>query len=532
VTGAIVVACVVSLIGRPKRSVALSWTVLGPPFALLAIATLSAVANPYLTGEALKFVVRQASGVLALVVTVCVVTSPSRLRTLMWAVSLGAGVSACIGLAEAAGWRTIDPLLAAFKQAPTLVGGDLRVSATFQYATIAAMFYELATPLALALAATARNKAARILATSVAVVCSAAVVLTLTRAGIGTLAVIFAVVLGLALARRPYRRLAPPTAIAAFALVALTLGLAAREPNFNTRLTTENDLGWFGATYVAPAELDFGDQSSADVTFTVRNTGQATWTIDGDHPFALGYRWLSADGSYELEVPHTEVVLPRTVAPGEAIDVLLHISPALPRGDYRIAWGMVQHGITWFHHRGSPDSETSVHLTIDRPSSASASMPTLVQRDDSAAWTVVSRRELWEAAVRMFAERPLLGVGPDNFRHLYGAYLGRSVWDERIHSNNLYLELLADLGVMGFLAFGAVLSVAISALMRSLHAPTPGAAALRVLVVGLAASLLAFLLHGFLDYFLEFTSIYVLFWMLIGLLVAAPSLRPEPGVTV
>jgi hypothetical protein len=49
---------------------------------------------------------------------------------------------------------------------------------------------------------------------------------------------------------------------------------------------------------------------------------------------------------------------------------------------------------------------------------------------------------------------------------------------------------------------------------------------------GLAASLLAFLLHGFLDSFLEFTSIYVLFWMLLGLLAVAPSLHSEPGATV
>jgi O-antigen ligase len=193
---------------------------------------------------------------------------------------------------------------------------------------------------------------------------------------------------------------------------------------------------------------------------------------------------------------------------------------------------MVQHAITWFHHRGSPDSETSVRLAVDGPSSASTWMPNLVQRDDSAARTVVSRRELWDAALRMFGARPLLGVGPDNFRHLYGPYLGRSVWDDRIHTNNLYLEVLVDLGVLGFLAFGVVLGVSISPLMRSLRAPTAGSAAPRVLMFGLAASLLAFLLHGFLDSFLEFTSIYVLFWMLLGLLVVAPSLHSETGVTV
>ena len=39
-------------------------------------------------------------------------------------------------------------------------------------------------------------------------------------------------------------------------------------------------------------------------------------------------------------------------------------------------------------------------------------------------------------------------------------------------------------------------------------------------ISGLVAALLAFMLHGFLDYFLEFTSIYLLFWTLLALLVA------------
>src|SRR5207245_1243891 len=90
--------------------------------------------------------------------------------------------------------------------------------------------------------------------------------------------------------------------------------------------------------------------------------------------------------------------------------------------------------------------------------------------DTVAGLAPVPRADLWRAALRMFAQRPLLGFGPDNFRHLYGAYLGLQVWDERVHANNLYLELLADVGVLGAAAFALVVTPAIASLVRGLRA--------------------------------------------------------------
>jgi O-antigen ligase len=118
----------------------------------------------------------------------------------------------------------------------------------------------------------------------------------------------------------------------------------------------------------------------------------------------------------------------------------------------------------------------------------------------------------------MVAQRPLLGFGPDNFRHLYGAYLGRPAWDERVHANNLYLELLADFGVLGTAAFGLVLAAPMVRLVRGLRRP-PGALQ-GVWLAGLSASLLAFFVHGTLDYFLDFTPVYLLFWLIVGLSAA------------
>ena len=53
----------------------------------------------------------------------------------------------------------------------------------------------------------------------------------------------------------------------------------------------------------------------------------------------------------------------------------------------------------------------------------------------------------------MVGERPLIGVGPDNYRLIYGPYAGLAHFDPRVHSNNMYLEMLAGGGLAGGLAF-------------------------------------------------------------------------------
>jgi O-antigen ligase len=117
-----------------------------------------------------------------------------------------------------------------------------------------------------------------------------------------------------------------------------------------------------------------------------------------------------------------------------------------------------------------------------------------------------SRRELWRAAVDMAIHHPILGVGPDNFRLLYGRVFGESRWDTNIRSNSLYLELLSGSGLAGLAAFGFMMA----AVRRSSAAPT--------LALGI------FLVHGLVDVFLMTTPIYFAFWIL---LAQAHRLRDE-----
>jgi hypothetical protein len=286
-------------------------------------------------------------------------------------------------------------------------------------------------------------------------------------------------------------------------------------------LVTESDADWYGAAYSAPAMLRLEPEQSVSIGLDVRNEGRIVWSsASGNHPFALGYRWLTADGTGVLDLPPGEVPLSHDVRPGETIhlETLVDVSN-LPAGTYRLDWGMLQRDVVQFYERGSADAESLVTVS-QAANGGGVKMPATSRREDEEAPWVVGRLELWGAALRLIETRPLLGVGPDNFRHLYGAQLGLETWDERVQANNLYLELLADVGVLGLAAFLWLTLPAIGAALHVLRAPPNVLTSYWVL--GLGLGVLAFLVHGVLDSFLAFTPTALLFWMLLGML---PSLN-------
>jgi O-antigen ligase len=130
-----------------------------------------------------------------------------------------------------------------------------------------------------------------------------------------------------------------------------------------------------------------------------------------------------------------------------------------------------------------------------------------------------ARSALWSAALRIWRTHPLLGIGPDVFRHVYGPELGLEIWDDRVHTNSLYLELLADTGVAGLTAFLTLVGLVLWQSTRVLAA-LRGRGSLRGgwMALGCVVGLLTFLIHGVLDMFLEYSATYLLLWALIGVL--------------
>ncbi len=130
----------------------------------------------------------------------------------------------------------------------------------------------------------------------------------------------------------------------------------------------------------------------------------------------------------------------------------------------------------------------------------------------------------------MALARPLLGVGPDNFRLVYGDYAGVAVWDSTVHANNLYLEWLADTGLVGFAIFLWLNAALVAGAYRRLGRGNPDGPAAAYGVVwqlSLLAALTAWYVHGMLDSFYEFTPTFVAFWLIAGLALS----RPIPPVS-
>jgi O-antigen ligase len=100
----------------------------------------------------------------------------------------------------------------------------------------------------------------------------------------------------------------------------------------------------------------------------------------------------------------------------------------------------------------------------------------------------------------------------DNFRLTYGDWLDRPFFNQTIHTNNFYLEMLVSLGILGALPFFLWLGSLLVNILRTLRRPDKS-----MWQVAIAAGLLAFVIHGFLDFFLLFNSTGLLFWLLVGL---------------
>jgi O-antigen ligase len=132
----------------------------------------------------------------------------------------------------------------------------------------------------------------------------------------------------------------------------------------------------------------------------------------------------------------------------------------------------------------------------------------------------VDRRTLWDAALRIAAEHPVAGIGPDNFRQVYGRYIGRATWDTRVHANNMYLEVLAGGGVVGAAALLWLVGASGLLVWRLWAAASPSAATAPAILV---AVWLVIAGHGLVDSFLSFTTTYVSFALAAGI-ACSPAL--------
>lgn len=145
----------------------------------------------------------------------------------------------------------------------------------------------------------------------------------------------------------------------------------------------------------------------------------------------------------------------------------------------------------------------------------------------------------WLVAVEMFKESPLLGKGLHTFGEFYVSYLEKIKLpagvtpDVARHipwAHNLYLEILAERGLLGAVGFGAPLIAMAVLLRRSLKRET--AAEIRGIALGLTASLLSFLAQGVFDLTFRKDWVLLIFWLLVALVARLPDIIQGGRVSV
>lgn len=470
-------------------------------------------------------------GLIWLAVPLWVSDDPDRrIERITRAFVVGAVIAAVIGLFEVGIGTDFAQHLLWFKAKPTSAGPYLRLSGTFEYANIAALYFELALAFAVielvrAVVAGREERVAVALWLVAVGVLFAAVLLTYSR---GALLGLVAAIVACAFSVRRSRLIALLRSRGrSFLAVGSALGLlmiivVLSSPSLTIlRVASESDQDWYRAAYSSslPTTMEAGGQLSLPVTVT--NLGPLPWSARGQHPYHLSYHWLRPSG-HVVVFDAARASLPSDVPAGQSRRVIVPLrAPATP-GRYLLVWDMVQENVAWFSLKTARYQVHPVRIVGHAVKSIQeygpATLPTAPSQP--------GRRALWAAAVRMLVSHPLLGVGPDGFRLNYGRYARpkQRSWDTRVFANSLPVEIFADLGIVGGTMFWVFLAAALWTLLSIVRSGEV-AAWWQLALVG---SVAAFLGHGLVDYILGSDAIFFLFWLLCGLVGAAVGTSREP----
>ncbi len=532
-----VLACWAGLLGAERRLPRLprwfGWALVGWIAALI----LSAVLAESQRGEALKFSLRQAQGAL---LAACLAERVGERgwalgRRLLGGLALGAVLSASLGVWEVGGGGMASGILEPFRKTTTLMGGILRLSASFQHANIAAMYFESTLPLLLVGGLALVPRRWRWAGVAGAGLLWTALLLTYSRGSVFTaILVLLATTVGVA-AR--WGRRSPTWRSAGLAGLLLSgLGLAlVINPALRLRLSTIELDAWYNASYrtYPIARMAPGEVRKVPVGLT--NTGKAAWGIDGERPIRLAYHWLDQTSGVVIDFEGLRTALPHPIDPGESLELQANLRAPRQTGEYLLAWDMVGEDISWFSQLGVNAAQVSVVVAGAPVSVAAPAAPADRAPSRSGKLEVSqplpSRRALWGAALALWRQHPLLGIGPTVFQHSYGPLIGQDQADPRYHTHNLYLETLTGSGVVGLLALLALIGLLWwQGLRRLLARGAPADSPRWWALLACLAGWLAFLIHGGVDMFMAFTPTYLLFWTWIGMIVGliAPERASSP----
>jgi hypothetical protein len=488
-----------------------------PWVTVLLTGVVAAAVAPADRANAFHMVARSGLAFGVFLVTVSGVSTPERLRRVVVAAAVvGVAVSVLVML-EFVGNGFVLRTLRIFRPGIAVVGSQVRAAGPFQYPTIASMYLEIVFAFTLGLVPAAVDERRWwVVAAVIAVlaVIGEGIVLTFTRAGLLTMAAALLVVGVLRYRRRGFDSATWAVALVG-AIVAVEIVSSRSADILRLRLITESQDEWYQAEIDAPLAVSMKTGMVTSVPIHVTNIGLLTWDPAAEHPFRFSYHWLRDDGVSVAEWEGMRTSFSSPVPPGLTVDLRASVRAPGEPGRFRLLWDIEQEDQLWF------SSEPKAVLV---ETDASVDGPLLAMLPASRIQFIPHQRArpgravLWRAALRMIAAHPITGVGPDNFRLDYGEYAGIANADPRVHSNNMYLEVIAGTGILGGLAF---LWLGWRAFGRILSLCVHGDAAI---AAGIAAAGLAIAAHGLVDAFLGFTATYVLIAITLGLVVCSSTM--------
>jgi O-antigen ligase len=171
-------------------------------------------------------------------------------------------------------------------------------------------------------------------------------------------------------------------------------------------------------------------------------------------------------------------------------------------------------------------SVISYALTQDIDTGAAG--PSARERFTTVDETTAERLLIYGAAWGMFVDSPAAGIGYGNFRSHFNSFTGDAptdLWD----AHCLYLKVLAETGLPGFVCFFAMIGSALLAAQRSWKEsswPTE-----RILAVALMGGVTTVLVQGMVESLVDLPQFGSLLWLLFALYFAGKRIgRAAPNL--